>query len=192
MFKDVFFYRKICKKKNLLQGHVQLLVLTILLLSSNTIAYQALNIDLTKFFYVKKNIPKHYCLTKLQTDIPQVIKHHSQITPQKNLVKTAPMVSMVTSTTTLAPKSATMITKTSSYEKSLVSNKPIQLPTITGPLGLTPTTQSGPNPGPVSASSSTKGIVLLQISRDMVYDPRKIDFASLSLPSTNKSSIKQK
>ena len=166
-------------------------MLTILLLSSNTIAYQALNIDLTHIFSVKKNIPKHYCLTTLQTDIPQVIKHHSQITPQKNLVKTAPMVSMVTSTTTLAPKSATVITKTSSYEKSLVSNKPIQLPTITGPLGLTPTTQSGPNPGPVSASSSTKGIVLLQISRDMVYDPRKIDFASLSLPSTNKSSIKK-
>ena len=167
-------------------------MLTILLLSSNTIAYQALNIDLTQFFSVKKNIPKHYCLTTLQTDIPQVIKHHSQITPQKNLVKTSPMVSMVTSTTTLAPKSATVITKTSSYEKSLVSNKAIQLPTITGPLGLTPTTQSGPNPGPVSASSSTKGIVLLQISRDMVYDPRKIDFASLSLPSTNKSTIKQK
>ena len=82
--------------------------------------------------------------------------------------------------------------KTPSYKKLLVSNKPIQLPTITGPLGLTPTTQSGPNPGPVSASSSTKGIVLLQISRDMVYDPRKIDFASLSLPSTNKSTIKQK
>jgi hypothetical protein len=52
-------------------------------------------------------------------------------------------------------------------------------------------TQPAQIPGPVSGSATTKGIVLLQISRDAVYDPRKIDFASLSLP--NKlNSIKQK
>ena len=61
----------------------------------------------------------------------------------------------------------------------------------TGPLESTPMTQPAQIPGPVSGSATTKGIVLLQISRDAVYDPRKIDFASLSLP--NKlNSIKQK
>ena len=74
------------------------------------------------------------------------------------------------------------------YERPVPQPQPPPQPASTAP-------QPVQNAGPVitgPTTTTTKGIVLLQISRDMVYDPRKIDFASLSLPNTNKSSIKQK
>ena len=104
------------------------------------------------------------------------------------------MKSQAAATTKSAAPSNMVIEKTSVYERPVSQPQPPQPPPPQQATG-TPnvaTAQPVQNPGPVAGPTTTKGIVLLQISRDMVYDPRKIDFASLSLPNTNKSSIKQK
>ena len=101
------------------------------------------------------------------------------------------MKSQAAATTKSAPSNM-VIEKTSVYERPVSQPQQPPPPQPTTGTPNVATAQPVQNPGPVAGPTTTKGIVLLQISRDMVYDPRKIDFASLSLPNTNKSSIKQK
>jgi hypothetical protein len=49
-------------------------------------------------------------------------------------------------------------------------------------LSSSSTTTTTTTPPSFSNSTSSRGIVLYQLKRDKIYDPRKIDFATLTLP----------